>query len=89
MHRLQPLECFEVQALVTHDQVTAFHQRQAQVAREVSVLKIGFVVRARREQGNVGIRPRRAHALDAIHQRTVSARQALHVHAFKRLGEKA
>ena len=85
MHRNQPAQCFEVEVLVAHDQVIAFDQREPQVTRQIGVFKIGFVVRPGCEQRNVGILPRRTHGLHALHQRPVSASQALHLQALERL----
>jgi hypothetical protein len=55
VHRLQALQRLEVQALVAHRQVAALDQGQAQVARQVGVLEIGFVVGAGRQQHDVRI----------------------------------
>ena len=49
------------------------------------MFKIGFVVRAGRQQGNVGVGPGRAVGLQAVHQRTVGARQALHLEGLEGL----
>ena len=87
VHRLQALEGFEEQALVAHDQVAAFDQGQAQVTRQVGVFEIGFVVGARRKQGDVRVHCGRQLLLDALHQGAVGASQALHRHALKGLGE--
>ena len=85
VHRHQTLEGLEVQALVAHDQVAAFHQRQAQVARQVGVLKIGLVVGPGSEQRQMRLGPGRAHAFEAVHQCAVGAGQPLHAHGLKRL----
>ena len=77
VHRHQALEGFEEKRLVAHDQVAAFDQAQAQVARQVSVLKISLVVGAGRQQGQVGIFPGRAAAFQAVHQGAVGAGQPL------------
>ena len=89
MHRHQTLEGFEVQALVAHHQVVALDQREAQVARQVGMFKIGFVVRPGREQRNVRVGTGWAHAFEAFHQRAVGAGQALHRQGLKGLGELA
>ena len=74
MHALQALQGFEVELLVAHQQVAALHQGQAQVARQIGVLKIGFVVGAGREQGDVRVRPGRRSLLEAVHQAAISVR---------------
>ena len=87
VHRLQALECLEVEALVAHRQVVALDQGQAQVARQVGVLEVGFVVGAGREQGDARVLTLGRQRLDAVHQRPVAGSQALHLHAGKGLGE--
>ena len=87
MHRFQPFERLQVQMLAAHDQVGTLHQAQAQVARKVGVLKIGFVVGARGQQRDMRIDTARADVLDAIQQRPVRTRQSLHFHGFKALRE--
>ena len=89
MDRFQSLERFQVEVLVTYHQVAALNQSQAEVAGQVGVLKIGFVVGPRCEQGNMGVFTGRTGLLDVVHQRTVCARQALHGHTFKSLGKEA
>ena len=83
VHRLQALQGFEVQLLVAHRQVVALHQAQAQVARQVSVFEIGFVVRSGREQRNVGRGPGPTAGLDAVDQGAVGVGQPLHRVGFK------
>ena len=85
----QALEGLEVQVLVTHDQVTALDQTQAQVTRQVGVLKIGLVVRAGCQQRQMRVDARRAHVFQAVHERAVGAGQPLHPHGLKSLGELA
>ena len=85
VHPLQALQGFEVELLLAHQQVAALHQRQAQVARQVGVFKIGFVVRARREQGDVRVRTGGRALLQPIHQAAVGLGQALHRHGLKGL----
>ena len=89
MHALQALQGFEVELLVAHQQVAALHQGQAQVARQIGVLKIGFVVRAGREQGDVRISPGRRALLQTVHQAAIGVSQALHRHGLKGLGKLA
>ena len=67
----QALQRFEKQVLVAHRQVAALDQGQAQVARQVGVFKIGFVVGAGRHQRDVRIGTGRAQGLQAFHQRAV------------------
>ena len=78
MHGLQALQGFEVKLFVAHRQVVALHQAQAQVAGQVGMLKISFVVRARCEQRDVGRSTCRAAGLDAVDQGAVGLGQALH-----------
>ena len=80
---LQTLERLEVQPFITHYQVAALHQGQAQVAGQVGVFEIGFVVGARRQQGDVRVGTGRALRLEAFHQRPVGGGQALHMHALE------
>ena len=87
VHRLQALQGFEEHVLVAHRQVRALHQGQAQVAGQVSVFKIGFVVRARREQGNVRMGPCGRALFEPVDPAAVCVGQALHWHGLKGLGE--
>ena len=89
VHRLQAVQRLEVQARVAYREVVALHQRQAQVARQVGVFKVGLVVRARREQHDARIGTRRAHLPQPVEQRAVGGGQALHMHLAERLGEQA
>ena len=89
MHRLEPAQGVQVQALVAHREVTALDQGDAEVARQVGMLKVGFVVGPGGEQGNVRIGAGRAALPDALHQRAVGARQALHLHGFEGLRKQA
>jgi len=89
VHRLQPMQGFEVQALVAHGEVVAFDQVQAQVARQVGVFKVRFVVGAGGEQGDACFVAFGAQPHQALHQRLVAGRQALYPHVGKRLGELA
>ena len=85
MHGLQALQGFEVKLLVTHRQVIALHQAQAQIAGEVSVLEISFVVGPGGQQGDVRRGTRWASGLDAVDQRAVGLGQTLHGHGLKGL----
>ena len=92
MHRLQPLQGFEVEPVVAHHQVAAFDQRQAQKARQVGVLEIGFVVGAGREQHDAAVALAgldRAHGLEVVGQRLVGGDQFLHLHFPERFGKQA
>ena len=80
MHALQTLHGFEVQAIAAHGQVISLHQAQAQVAGQIGVLEIGFVVGAGCEQRNVwrlACRQRTA-GFEAIDQGLIGTGQALH-----------
>jgi hypothetical protein len=50
VHALQAAEGLEVEGGVAHRQVVAFHQREAQLARQVQVLEVGFVEAPRGQQ---------------------------------------
>ena len=50
MHPLQARQGLQPNNTAAHRQVAAFHQRQAQVAGEICLLIIGFVVGPRRQQ---------------------------------------
>ena len=89
VHRLQALQGLQVQALAAHREVAALDQRDAQVARQVGVLEIGFVVGAGRQQHHVGVGAGRAHVLDAVDQCAVGGGQALHMQFLERLWEQA
>ena len=75
--------------MVAHGQVAAFDQAQAQVAGQVGVLEVGFVVRAGCQQGNAGGRAVGGHDLDAVNECLVAGSQALHLHAHEGLGKLA
>ena len=85
VHRLQTLQGFEVQLLIAHRQVVALHQAQTQIAGEVSMLKISFVVRAGGQERDVRRGTRWASGLDAVDQRAVGLGQTLHGHGLKGL----
>jgi hypothetical protein len=85
VHRAQALQRLEVQALVAHREVAALDQRHAEIPREVRVLEVGLVVRAGREEGDVGRNAGRAHALQAVHHGAVGGGQALHVQRLEGL----
>ena len=42
-------------AVVTHDQILAVHQKKAEIARQIGVLEIGLVHRPRREQADTRV----------------------------------
>ena len=71
---LQPLDGFEIQALLAHRQVVALNQVQPQVARQVGVLKVAAGVGAAGEQGHARLGPARRERLQALHQRLVAGR---------------
>ena len=68
VNRLQTAQGFEVKPVAAHHQVAAFDQRQAQKTRQIGVFKIGFVVRAGREQHDAAVAlagRHRAHGFEA------------------------
>ena len=83
VHWLQPLQGLEVQLFIANCQVIALHQTQTQIACQISVLEIGFVVGARCEQRDVGTGTGGAAGLDAVDQRAVGFGQALNRESFK------
>ena len=90
LHRGQPGEGFQEQLVAAHGEVAAFHQRDAQIARQISVLKIGFVIRARGEQHHARralARGGRAELRQGGQQLPVAAGQMLHAQLAKRLGK--
>ena len=60
VHPLQAAQGFQVHRVAAHRQILPFDQRVAEVARQVGMLEIGFVVRPRRQQHDM----RRLVALD-------------------------
>ena len=89
VHRLQAVQRLEVQALVAHREIAAFHQGQAQVAGQVGVLEIGLVVRARGEQHDARLALAGAHAAQSLDQGPVGGGQPLHLEVAEGLGEEA
>jgi hypothetical protein len=87
MHRLQPAQGAQVQPFVAHRQVAALHQGDAQVARQVGVLEIGFVVGAGRQQGDVRVGAGRGHGPQAIDPGPVAGGQALDLQGLERARE--
>ena len=87
VNRHQALQGLEEQVLVTDDQVAAFHQGQAQVARQVGMFKISLVVGAGRHQRDVRFGTRWAERAQALHQCPVGGCQTLHPHVLKGLGK--
>ena len=88
VHGLQTLQGLQVELFIAHRQVIALHQTQAQIAGQVGVLKIGFVVGTRGQQCNVGRGTCGAARLDAIDQRAVGFGQLLHGESLEGLREK-
>jgi hypothetical protein len=89
VHRFQTLQRLQVQALVAHREVAAFDQCQAQIACQVGMLEIGFVVRAGGEQHDARFTFAGAHRAQAFHQRLVGGGQPLHPQVAEGLGEEA
>ena len=75
--------------LVAHRQVFAFDQTQAQVTRQIGVLKVTLVVGPGREQSDARLSALWCAAFDAVHQSAVARGQALHLQAGKGLRELA
>ena len=87
MHGLQTAQGAQKQSLVAHGQIATFDQRQAQITRQVSVFKISFVVRAWREQGDMGVFARWAVLLERGNPMAIARGQTLDAQAFKSLGK--
>jgi hypothetical protein len=49
MHAAKTAKRFQIHRVAAHGEVMTLHERHAELAREIGVLEIGFVVRARRE----------------------------------------
>jgi len=47
MYPAQSAEGLEVRRIAAHGQIIAFHQRQSELPRQVGMLEIGFIERAR------------------------------------------
>ena len=92
VHGFQPFDGLEEQALATHREVTAFHQRQAQVARQVGVFEVGLAVGARRQQHHAR-RVAAGHGggalLQRVQQPAVAGGDALHPQFTEGVGELA
>ncbi len=55
VHLLQSFERLQVNAAVAHRQIAALNQREAEIAREIGMLEVGFVEWSGREQNNARI----------------------------------
>ena len=55
IHAVEAAQGFQKDAVVAHGQVLALDEHVAEVAREIGLLEIGFVVRAGREHDDAGI----------------------------------
>ncbi len=53
MHALEAAQGFQIHAVTAHRQILALDQRKAEIARQIGVFEIGFVVRPRGEQDDV------------------------------------
>ena len=90
VHPLQPRQRLQPDAAIAHGEVVAFDQGEAEIAREVRVLEIGFVVRSRGQQHDQGRfvvvrRPVR----EAIAQRREETRKVLHLEIAEQVREHA
>jgi hypothetical protein len=50
MYTPQAAECSEVDAIAAHRQVLSFDQGKTEIARQIGVFEVGFVVGSRRQQ---------------------------------------
>ena len=87
MDRLQAVQGLQIEMLAAHGEVAALHQREAQVARQVGMLEIGFVVGPGREQHDARIGTGRGALAQAVEQRAVSGGQVLHRHLAEGIGK--
>ena len=94
MHRLQALDRAQKKPLAAHREVGTFDQGQAEVARQIGVLEIGFAVGAGGEQGyarRVAVTQARGHLagllLHGIQQAPVTRGDVLHAQIAEGLGE--
>ena len=85
VHAAQSAERLEVHRVAAHGEIVAFDQRHAELAREVGVLEIGFVVGAGREDD--GERRLVARGVEhAFAQRAEESAHAAHRHVGNGLG---
>ena len=78
-------------AVIAHGQVAALHQRNAEIARQVCMFEVGFVVGAwsqQHEPGRLAVAAWTT-ALQRIEQAAEARRQPLHLHASERFGKQA
>jgi hypothetical protein len=54
VHGTKPGHGLEEHAIVPDGEIASLHERKSQLAREVRVLEVGFAVRTRRQQHDVG-----------------------------------
>ena len=94
MYAAQAGQCLQINTVGTHRQILPLDQREAEVARQIGMFKIGFVIRAGREQhdqrrllaaGHFTRRPLR----QTILQGAEEIRQMLHAQIAELLGEGA
>ena len=90
VHGLQALHGLEVEMIVAHHQVGAFHQGQSQVAGKVSVFEVGLVVGPGREQHDARrgtVRQITRGSVNGVHQAPITRRNVLHTQLAKGIGE--
>ena len=89
VHRLQAAQGLEVEPVFAHGQVAAFGQGDAQIARQIHLLEIGFAVRAGGEQHNAAAGAAGRQPQQRVHQQPVARGQALHLELAERVREQA
>ncbi len=88
VHRLEALHGLEEDPVVSHREVAAFDEREAEIPRQVRVLEIGLVVRPRREQRDVRhLAVRGREGQQRLLQRPEERREHVDAKIAKRLGE--
>ena len=92
VYGLQAFHGLQVEMVLAHGEVAPFHQRQAQVARQVGVLEVGLAVGAGRQQhhaGRVAAADQGGALLQCVEQAPVAAANALRPQLAKGVGKLA
>ena len=90
VNRLQAGQRFEIDALVAHRQVAALDQGVAEVARQIGVLEVGFVIRSGGQQHDARVvAVARCHVVQRLPQGGKVRRQPLHLAVAQHLGQDA
>ena len=88
--RLQAFQRLDEDPAITHRQVAAFDQGEAQIAREVRMLEVRFVVRPGRQQHDPGLVSRlRRHRPERVALSAEERRQPVNLTIAERFGQAA